>query len=231
MMRIVVVDDNQLSLKRVESLLQPLGYEVLSFTGAEAALQLLSLHPVNLVLVDLAMPIHSGYDLMAAMKRQKINARTVVVSGKNKDEDIKKALQMGAQDYILKPYDDDFFIAKVKLALQSQANTAEAQFAEAIFDEPTQLQITLPQISVSETGFFFETSLQIPKGTKLDFKSRCLDEMNLGGARLSVTSCTEIQKGNETLYRTFVSFVGLNQAQLTDVRLWVRQQQLKYRKT
>jgi len=40
-----------------------------------------------------------------------------------------------------------------------------------------------------------------------------------------------VTKGAETLHRNFVSFVGLNPSQLTEVRLWVRSQQIKYRKT
>ncbi len=229
MSRIVVVDDNLLNLKRCEALLQPLGHEVISFTGAEEALQLLKTHPVHLVLVDLAMPIHSGYDLMGAIKREKIVVRMVVVSGKNKDEDIKKALSMGASDYILKPYDDDFFVAKVNQALGNGA-AGGAGFAEAIYDAPCTLKVSVPQIHISETGFYFDSKMSYPKGMVLDFKADCFDEMKLREARFRVTTCTEVNVGTEELFRTFVSFVGLNQAQLAEVRVWVRQQQIKYKK-
>lgn len=232
MIRIVLVDDNQLSLKRSESLLLPLGYEVISFTGAEAALQLLATHPVSLVLVDLAMPIHTGYDLMNAMKAKKINAKIVVVSGKNKDEDVQKALAMGAQDYILKPFDDDFFIAKVNLALQKVApNGALAGFSEAIFDGVTSITLNIPQIHVSEIGFYFDAPYRFIKGAPLDIKTKALEELNIPAAHLRIASCTDISKGGEPVFRTFISFMGLNQAQLTDVRLWIRQQQIKYRKS
>lgn len=231
MARIVLVDDNQLSLKRCESLLQPLGYEVLSFTGAEEALQTMAIHPVNLVLVDLAMPIHSGYDLMKAMADKKINAKIVVVSGKNKDEDVKKALSMGAQDYIMKPYDDDFFIAKVNLALQHGTGAKVASFAEALSDVPSHLSLPVPTVSVSEIGFSFETPFPLPRGMKLDFKSAALTEMNLSSRPFRVSTSTLLERsGGDTAYRNFVSFVGLNSQQLTEVRLWVRSQQIKTRK-
>lgn len=230
-MRIVIVDDNLLNLKRCEALLEPLGHEVISFTGAESALQLLKTHPVNLILVDLAMPIHSGYDLMASMRKEKIQTKIIVVSGKNKDEDIKKAIALGAQDYILKPYDDDFFTAKIKLALERDGDR-QLHFAEGIYDKPSTLKMTIQQFSVSETGFYFDSPIRFPAGMNLDLKSELFQELKLGEMRFRVTTCTEIpyENVNETWFRTYVSFIGLNQAQLAEVRVWVRQQQIKYRK-
>lgn len=230
-MRIVIVDDNELNLKRCQALLEPLGYEVVLFTGAEPALQLLKTHPVNLILVDLAMPIHSGYDLMAAMKREKITTKIIVVSGKNKDEDIKKAISMGALDYILKPYDDDFFVAKVKMMLEKDMGTS-FQFAEAIYDKASHLKLSFPQMHVSETGFYFDSPIKFPQGMVLDLKTELFDELRLGDMRFKVTTTTEVtdSKSDEPVYRTYVSFIGLSQAQLADVRVWVRQQQIKYRK-
>jgi hypothetical protein len=50
--------------------------------------------------------------------------------------------------------------------------------------------------------------------------------------RFKVTTIKELvdQKTEEVVYRTYVSFIGLSQAQLAEVRVWVRQQQIKYRK-
>ncbi|MBX3018576.1 MAG: response regulator [Bdellovibrionaceae bacterium] len=231
MIRIIMVDDNQLSLKRGEALLAPLGYEVLSFTGAEEALQTMVNHPVTLALIDLAMPIHSGFDLMKAMRDRNINTRIIVVSGKNRDEDVKKALSLGAQDYIMKPFDDDFFVAKVNLALElEKAERGGAAFAEAVTDQPSQLSFGVPQLAVSEVGFSFETPFPLPRGMKLDFKSAALNEMKLSDRPFRVAASQKVERGGETHFRNFVSFVGLTPHQLTEVRLWVRAQQIKMKK-
>lgn len=226
-----MVDDNQLSLKRAESLLAPLGYEVISFTGAEEALQTMATHPVTLALIDLAMPIHSGFDLMKAMKDRKINTRIVVVSGKNRDDDVKKALSLGAQDYIMKPFDDDFFVAKVNLSLElEKAERGDSDFAEATSDAPSHLGLTVPQLSISEIGFSFETPFPLPRGMKLDFKSPALHEMNLGDRPFRIAASQKIDRPGDPAYRNFVSFVGLSIHQLTEVRLWVRAKQIKMKK-
>ena len=229
--RIVVVDDNQLNLKRCEMLLQPLGHEILTFTGAEPALQFLKNHPCHLALVDLAMPIHSGYDLMAALTAAKIEIKVIVVSGKNKNDDIKKAVQMGASDYILKPYDDDFFVAKVKQALQSEEIRLESHFATALYDKPGFLKVKMDQISISETGFYFTSQFPLPKGLPIEFTVQCFDEMKLNNVQFKVANCIEHKIGTQTKYKISVSFVGLSQAQLTEVRLWVRQQHIKFKKS
>lgn len=226
-----MVDDNPLSLKRAEGLLQPLGFEVISFTGAEEALQTMATHPVSLALIDLAMPVHSGFDLMKAMKDRKINTRIIVVSGKNREDDIKKALGLGAQDYIMKPFDDDFFVAKVNLALElERAERVDAGFTETISDAPSTLSVPIPQIAVSEVGFSFETAFELPRGMKLDFKSAALAEMNLKDRPFRVTSSVPLDRGGEKVYRNFVSFVGLTPQQLTEVRLWVRSQQIRLKR-
>lgn len=231
MVRIVIVDDNQLALKRCEAILQPLGYEVLTFIGAEEALQTLLVHPVNLVLVDLAMPIHSGYDLMKSLNDNNVATKIIVVSGKNKDEDIRKALSFGAIDYIMKPFDDDLFISKVNLALQKDAAMAPAgHYSEAVSETPSLLQLSIPHLQVSELGFYFDIPFALPAGLAFRMSSEALTEMNLQSHPLRVTSSYPFTKGNDKVYRNFVSFIGLNPAQLTEVRLWVRSQQLKYRK-
>jgi DNA-binding response OmpR family regulator len=233
MNRIVLVDDNLTTIKRWESLLLPFGHEVISFTGAEPALQFLKIHHASLLILDLAMPIHSGYDLMQTLRSESISIPVLVVSGKNNQNDITKALSMGAVDYVLKPFDDDIFVAKVEHILKTQTLTDEEgknPFAEAIFSQASQFSMTIPNIVVSEMGFKFQTNLCINKGTYLEWSAPCFADMGIKDTRFRATTCFENPLGQEFRYTVFVSFVGLSLAQLKEVRIWVRQNQLKMRK-
>ncbi len=232
MSRIILVDDNPTTLKRWEFLLLPFGHEVISFSGAEPALQVLKIHPSHLVVLDLAMPIHSGYDLMQTLKTEAITSPVLVVSGKNNQADISKALSMGAVDYVLKPFDDDIFLAKVENILKSQTlkNRNPIQFAEAIDSQGSSFSVSVPDIVVSEMGFKFQTQFSVPRGFFLNFNSPCFTEMGIKDTRFRVTSVFENPPGQEAKYTVFVSFVGLSLAQLKDVRLWVRQNQMRARK-
>jgi len=227
--RIILVDDNPTTLKRWESLLIPLGHEVISFSGAESALQVLKVHPSSLVVLDLAMPIHSGYDLMQTLRSESIVSPVLVVSGKSNQSDISKALSMGAVDYVLKPFDDEIFLAKVDHILKNQ-NTLQdnsTPFAEAIYSQTSSISLSIPSLAVSEMGFKFQTQMPVPKGTFLQFNAPCFSEMGIKDSRFRITSIFENSPGHEYRYTVFVSFVGLSLAQLKDVRMWVRQNQMK----
>jgi CheY-like chemotaxis protein len=230
MSRIVLVDDNVVTLKRWESLLVPLGHEVLSFSAAEAALQVLSVHPASLVVLDLAMPIHSGYDLMSTLQTQSIEIPILVVSGKNQQQDITKALRLGAVDYVMKPFDDDIFVSKVQMLLGADANLAHLDFAESVVQEPLQMQQVVGSFKISELGFYFDSPYLIPKNTALHFQSPSLKAMGLVDTALRVANVTEKTTATGRVFQVFVSFIGLNQTQLKEVRLWIRQNQLQYRR-
>jgi DNA-binding NarL/FixJ family response regulator len=80
-----------------------LGMEV---TGAassgEEALEMLRSQPADLLLLDLRMPGMSGIDTLHALKRARINVRVIVLTSFETDEDIYRAVQAGAQGYLLK---------------------------------------------------------------------------------------------------------------------------------
>jgi DNA-binding NarL/FixJ family response regulator len=73
-----------------------------SASGGEEALQMLQRTPVDLLLLDLRMPGMSGIDTLHALKRAKISIRVVILTSFETDEDIYRAVQAGAQGYLLK---------------------------------------------------------------------------------------------------------------------------------
>jgi len=70
-------------------------------SGEEAVLMLRS-KPVDLMLLDLRMPGMNGFDTLQALKREKLNTRAIILSSYETDEDIYRAVQAGAQGYLLK---------------------------------------------------------------------------------------------------------------------------------
>lgn len=102
--RILIVDDHPVVVAGLASMLntQP-GIEVVgSASGGEEALELLRSTPADVVLLDLRMPGMSGIDTLLAMRRGKINARAIILTSFETDEDIYRAVQAGTQGYLLK---------------------------------------------------------------------------------------------------------------------------------
>jgi DNA-binding NarL/FixJ family response regulator len=102
--RILIVDDHPVVLAGLTSMLgTQAGMEVAgSASGGEEALQMLQRTPVDLLLLDLRMPGMSGIDTLHALKRAKISIRVVILTSFETDEDIYRAVQAGAQGYLLK---------------------------------------------------------------------------------------------------------------------------------
>ena len=102
--RILIVDDHPVVLAGLTSMLgTQAGIEVVgSAAGGEEALDILRLKPADLVLLDLRMPGMNGIDTLHALKRAKIDVRVIILTSFETDEDIYRAVQAGAQGYLVK---------------------------------------------------------------------------------------------------------------------------------
>ncbi len=102
--RILIVDDHPVVLAGLASMLgTQSGLEVVGAAqSGEDALNILAQTPTDLVLLDLRMPGMSGIDTLQAFRRAKVNARTIVLTSFETDENIYGAVQAGAQGYLLK---------------------------------------------------------------------------------------------------------------------------------
>jgi DNA-binding NarL/FixJ family response regulator len=102
--RILIVDDHPVVLAGLTSMLgTQAGIQVIgSSSSGEEALEILRNEPADLVLLDLRMPGMSGIDTLHALNRAKINVRVIILTSFETDEDIYRAVQAGAQGYLLK---------------------------------------------------------------------------------------------------------------------------------
>jgi len=102
--RILIVDDHPVVVAGLSSMLgTQAGIEVVgSASGGEEALEMLRSNPVDLLLLDLRMPGLSGMDTLRELKRTKINTRVIILTSFETDEDIYRAMQAGAEGYLLK---------------------------------------------------------------------------------------------------------------------------------
>jgi diguanylate cyclase (GGDEF)-like protein/PAS domain S-box-containing protein len=102
--RVLVVDDEYRVLTSLEALLKYKYYQVDTALGGELACQKLAQNHYDIVLLDLNMGDFDGFAVMAYMTAHDIDTVTVVVSGEIAFDSVRKALRMGASDYVKKPY-------------------------------------------------------------------------------------------------------------------------------
>lgn len=97
------------------------GFDVVKATDGEEALNLISETKPSIILLDLMMPKVSGYDVLAAVKKDAVLSKipVLVFSNLGQQEDVKKAQELGAQDYLIKAeLTPDQVVEKIKKYLK-----------------------------------------------------------------------------------------------------------------
>jgi len=115
--RALVVEDNEHICYMLEFILRRAGYDVTAVAnGRDAQAAIENLEPFDVVLLDLMLPYISGYQLIAEMRDNPLwqHVPIVVLSGKVMENDIVKALDMGANDYITKPFRPEELLARLR---------------------------------------------------------------------------------------------------------------------
>ena len=118
--RILVVDDEQDLCEILHFNLTSAGFEAeTAFSAEEAFMKIRSNKPYDLLLLDVMMPGLSGFELAAVLKRDEKMARIPIIflTAKDKEEDTLKGFDLGADDYITKPFSVREVMARVKAVL------------------------------------------------------------------------------------------------------------------
>jgi DNA-binding response OmpR family regulator len=116
-MRILVVDDDPPSVKMISFLLREEGYDVISTDNGLEALELVDAEAPDLVILDVMMPNLDGYEVCRRM-RQRTDVPILFLSAKGETVDKVTGLQLGADDYLAKPFEPAELLARVKAVMR-----------------------------------------------------------------------------------------------------------------
>jgi DNA-binding response OmpR family regulator len=119
MARVLVVDDNPVARGVAVATLECAGMQVFEACDGREALDLLEADPPDAVVLDIMMPGLTGHDVLAERRTRHLapNATVVMLSCKSEDEDVTRAFEGGAADYVTKPFDPDELVRSVRTAL------------------------------------------------------------------------------------------------------------------
>ncbi len=119
--RILVVDDEELNRILLATNLQQSGYQVETARDGQQALQKIRAERFDAVLLDLIMPRMDGYQVLAEMKQDAGLRRipVIVISSTDEMESIVRCIEMGATDYLTKPFDPVLLYARIRGSLAS----------------------------------------------------------------------------------------------------------------
>jgi two-component system KDP operon response regulator KdpE len=122
---ILVADDEAPMRKYISSNLKVRGYDVIGAADGMEALKLAAEHPLDLVLLDIGMPGPDGTQVLAALRRE-TRVPVIMVSARGREQDKVQALDLGADDYLTKPFGVDELLARVRATLRRAGTVLES---------------------------------------------------------------------------------------------------------
>jgi len=134
---VLVVDDDKSIRRIVRAALEPQGFDVITVNGAEEAIEELHKSVPQLIVLDLVLCGASGLDVCRHV-REFSSVPIIVLSVKSDEADKVEALDMGADDYLIKPFGMDELLARIRAVLRrslaSEADNAPVSIGELSVD-------------------------------------------------------------------------------------------------
>ena len=135
---VLIVDDDPLLTASVAFNLEKAGYKALTATTSEEALTAVQCQPPDVILLDIGLPDMDGLETIRVLQR-KASIPVIFVTARRRELDEIVGLELGAEDYITKPFDMDVLLTRIKVVLRRGISRKEAQ--------PTQVTVGDLQIN------------------------------------------------------------------------------------
>lgn len=115
--KVLVIDDDAQMLRLLKIKLEVEGFEVVTATRGNNALELAVVEQPDVILLDVKMPDASGFDICSRM-REFTTVPIIMITGQSKEEDMVRGLDVGADDYLVKPIRNKELLARVRANLR-----------------------------------------------------------------------------------------------------------------
>lgn len=131
-MKILLVEDNETIAKALKYALEQEKYKVIRAENIKETLQCLN-EEIDLIILDVSLPDGDGFDLYEKTIK-KLNIPTIFLTAKDEENDIIKGLELGAEDYITKPFSAKELIVRMKKILLRQKKNTILKVKDISFD-------------------------------------------------------------------------------------------------
>lgn len=154
-MKIILIEDNEAIVMGLEYLLAQEGYQVMTARSAAQAEELIKKEKGDLILLDISLPDGDGFTICREIKR-KLQTPVIFLTAREEEADVVKGLDMGADDYIIKPFRNRELISRIRNVLRrTDRGSTVLQCRDVTLE--------------SENGKVFKDGTEVPL-TKLEYK-------------------------------------------------------------
>lgn len=116
-MKILLVEDNEAIIMGLEYLLTQEGYQAVTARSIQEAYDAVEKKSVDLILLDISLPDGNGFDFCKYVKKES-DISVIFLTAKEEEADVVKGLDMGADDYIVKPFRNRELVSRIKSVLR-----------------------------------------------------------------------------------------------------------------
>ena len=155
--RVLIVDDDASVCTMLYKVIRSNGIEADTASSGQQALQMVEQNHYDLMLLDVNMPGMDGFEVVQALRLRGVRIPIIIVSGRQEDYDTLYGLDIGADDYVTKPFNPVVLGAKVKALIRRSRNHAPGQSDEIIAG---------PFRYHTETLRFYKDGREIPLSSK-----------------------------------------------------------------
>ena len=195
----------------------------MTFTASDAwqATEYLNQLPFDLLISDAKMPHVSGFDLIQTIRKDhKFKDLSIaMLTGLRDKKDITRAIEVGVDDYIVKPIDPLILIEKINALFEKKPpqNHPQAFLADSSELSPCEIHLKSKLISISELGVCIHSSLPLEPGSTLTINASFFNELGAEPPLLKVLNCSKI----DNHFESQLIFLGATEKFLQKIRAWI----------
>lgn len=130
-MKILIVEDQENLARLLKNGLETEGFSADYVMDGEAAQKRIELHhkDFDLIILDVMLPKKTGTDICKEIRKQKITTPIIMLTARDQNDDIINGLNVGADDYLVKPFEFDVLLARIKALLRRPKNALPSVFS------------------------------------------------------------------------------------------------------
>ncbi len=181
-MRVLIVEDKIRMALLLQRAMQREGYIALVANDGEAAMDIVQRTRLNAIVMDVMMPKLDGFSVLERMRGSQINVPTILLTARDASSDIVHGLDLGADDYLTKPFDLAVLLARVRALVRRPADLVQGPLRNGdlvLRTETHQVEFADRQISLTPMEFVLLEALMQRAGHVV--RKEILAEIGWGG--------------------------------------------------
>ncbi|RCK77770.1 MAG: Response regulator of zinc sigma-54-dependent two-component system [Ignavibacteriae bacterium] len=119
MANILLIDDDELQLAMQRAILTAEGHTVFTTADGPHGIEIFKSRPIDLVLLDVGIPSMSGFEVLKELKNINPEIKVIIITAYPSIESAKLSMKYNADDYIQKPFEVEYYLERIKNALQN----------------------------------------------------------------------------------------------------------------